>query len=61
MDTSLASRSPVRNWKGKPYTIPLEMRVAPERANEAQPALISLHGKATAPLRKESDFSGERQ
>lgn len=50
MDTSPASSSPVRNWKGKPYTVPLEMRNALERANEAQPALMSLHRKAAAPL-----------
>lgn len=61
MDTSPASSSPVRNWKGKPYTVPLEMRNALKRANEAQPALISLHRKAAVPLREEKDHADERR
>ena len=38
---------PYRNWKVKQYTVPLETRMAQERATRAQPPLISLHGKGS--------------
>ena len=38
---------PTRNWKGTTYVPPLAMRMAMERAHEAQPAMISLAGSTT--------------
>ena len=40
--------SPYRNWKVKQYTVPLETRLAQERAHQHQPPLISLHAKGDA-------------
>lgn len=37
--------SPYRNWKVKQYAVPLETRLAQERARLYQPPVMSLHAK----------------
>lgn len=48
MLVSNKTATPYRNWKVKQYVIPLEMRLAQERAQNCQPPLRSLHGKDKA-------------
>lgn len=48
--------APYRTWKVKPYTVPLETRLAQERAQKAQPPMMSLHSKdEAAPSHEESN------
>ena len=37
--------APYRNWKVKQYAVPLETRLAQERAHLYQPPMMSLHAK----------------
>ncbi len=43
MSVTQKTLAPYRTWKVKPYTLPLETRLAQERAQLAQPPMISLH------------------
>jgi len=55
MITPQKTLAPYRSWKVKPYTVSLETRLVQERAQKAQPPLISLHSKDTVvPIREES-------
>jgi len=44
--------APYRTWKVKPYSLSLETRLARDRAEQAQPPMISLH---TSKQAKEED------
>lgn len=58
MHASKQVASPYRNWKVKQYTVSLETRLAQERAEQAQPPLISLHAKGDdAPAEEASALS----
>lgn len=43
MSASNKTLAPYRTWKVKPYSLSLETRLARERAEQAQPPMISLH------------------
>ncbi|NYT68599.1 hypothetical protein [Pusillimonas noertemannii] len=43
MSATQKTLAPYRTWKVKPYSLPLETRLAQERAQQAQPPMISLH------------------
>ena len=43
MSASNKTLAPYRTWKVKPYSPSLETRLARERAEQAQPPMISLH------------------
>lgn len=43
MSVTQKTLAPYRTWKVKPYSLSLETRLARERAQQAQPPLISLH------------------
>ncbi|WP_167752711.1 hypothetical protein [Pusillimonas caeni] len=52
MSATQKTLAPYRTWKVKPYSLPLETRLAQERAQQAQPPMISLH---TSKLSKKED------
>lgn len=53
MPVTQKTLAPYRTWKVKPYTLSLETRLARERAEQAQPPMISLHTSKQA--RKEDN------
>lgn len=52
MPVSQKTLAPYRTWKVKPYALSLETRLARDRAEQAQPPMISLH---TSKLGKNAD------
>lgn len=48
MSATNKTLAPYRTWKVKPYSPSLETRLARERAEQAQPPLISLHSSKTS-------------
>ncbi|HUH86458.1 MAG TPA: hypothetical protein VL003_00205 [Pusillimonas sp.] len=43
MSVTQKTLAPYRTWKVKPYSLSLETRLARDRAEQAQPPMISLH------------------
>lgn len=43
MSATEKTLAPYRTWKVKPYSLSLETRLARDRAQQAQPPMISLH------------------
>lgn len=53
--------SPYHSWKVKPYTVPMETRLAQARASEHQPPMQSLHGKSHALHHYDNDMKNNNR
>ena len=58
MSASNKTLAPYRTWKVKPYSLSMEARQIRERAEQAQPPMISLHtSKHSEKTNKEEDVA----
>jgi len=55
MSATNKTLAPYRTWKVKPYTLSPEARLVRERAEQAQPPMISLHTSKNSDHRVKKD------